>query len=289
MTGSAMRLHRASALRRSLALLGMTLAAYAFTDGRCADAGEPRGDIGVGGIQRLADLVAEIEPAVQQDVRQREALAAQVFLARHLPVEPLQPVGRDHLEAGRGFGRAGDPLLEEFQAFAEAIAVGERLADVEIDAPRPHPALGAFFRRRSDHRRLRIFLLEIFADRGDLRQIAAVVEFERRHLAVRIALEMLGLPIFAAAQVDGLLGHLDALLRHEHADNARIRPDRVVELHGSFPPSFVVASLLTAFEQPWRRTGLVKPMVGAARLPQALAGSRPARPRRVGQNRPETS
>src|ERR1700726_367860 len=34
---------------------------------------------------------------------------------------------------------------------------------------------------------------------------------------------MFYLPIFAAAQVDGLLEHFHALLRHEHADNARIR------------------------------------------------------------------
>ena len=152
--------------------------------------------------------------------------AAQIVLALHLPVEPLQPVGRDHLEAGRGFGRNRNSLFEKFQGFAEAVAVAEHLADVEIDAPRPHPALGALFRRRPDHRGGRRLLLEIFADRGDLRQIAAVVEFKRRHLAVRIAFEMLRLPIFAAAQIDGLLGDIDAFFRHEHADDARVRSDR---------------------------------------------------------------
>src|SRR5260370_42076234 len=94
-------------------------------------------------MERLADLIAEIDPAIEQDVGQREARAAQKFLARHLPVEPLQPVRRDHLEAGGSFGRARDPVLKEFKGFAEAIAVRQRLADVEIDAPGPPPALGA--------------------------------------------------------------------------------------------------------------------------------------------------
>jgi hypothetical protein len=45
---------------------------------------------------------------------------------------------------------------------------------------------------------------------------------------VGIALEVFGLAVFAAAQIDGLLRHLDAFLRDEDADNARIGPDRVV-------------------------------------------------------------
>src|SRR5713226_5786401 len=103
---------------------------------------EPGGDVGVGGIERLADLAAEIDPAIEQDIGEREALSAQEFLARHLPVEPLQAIGRDHLEAGASLGRAGDAALKKLESFAEAITVGERLADIEIDAPGPHPALG---------------------------------------------------------------------------------------------------------------------------------------------------
>src|ERR1700688_1536725 len=56
-----------------------------------------------------------------------------------------------------------------------------------------------------------------------LADLAADIESERRHPAVGVALQMFYLPIFAAAQVDGLLEHFHALLRHEHADNARIR------------------------------------------------------------------
>ena len=204
-----------------------------------AHACHPRDDVGVGRIERLADLSGEIEPAIEQNVRQREALAAEIVAAvGHLAVEPLQAIGGDHLEPRRRLGRTGNPLLEKLQAFAEAEAIAHMLADVEIDAARPHPAFGALFRRRPDHRGIWMLLFEIFADRGDLGEIVAVVEFERRHLAVRVALQMLGLAVLALAQIDGLFRHLDALFRHEHADHARVRPDRVVELHGISLPLF---------------------------------------------------
>src|SRR6185437_4276642 len=88
-----------------------------------ADAGKPCRDGGVGGVERLAELAAEVEPRVQHHVRQGETVSAQELLARHLPIEPLQAVRRDHLEARRSFRGARDALLEEFQGFAEAIAV----------------------------------------------------------------------------------------------------------------------------------------------------------------------
>src|SRR5258708_10203312 len=57
------------------------------------DAREPSRNIAVGGIERLADLVAEIDPAIEQNVGQREALAAEIFPSvRHLVVEPLHAV-----------------------------------------------------------------------------------------------------------------------------------------------------------------------------------------------------
>jgi hypothetical protein len=36
---------------------------------------KPCRNVRVGGIQRLADLIAEVDPAIQQDIRQREARA----------------------------------------------------------------------------------------------------------------------------------------------------------------------------------------------------------------------
>src|SRR5579872_4554726 len=43
------------------------------------DAIEPRLDVGIGRIERLADPIAEIEPAIQQDVGEGETLAAEIF------------------------------------------------------------------------------------------------------------------------------------------------------------------------------------------------------------------
>jgi hypothetical protein len=53
-----------------------------------------------------------------------------------------------------------------------------------------------------------------------------------------IALEVFGLTVFAAAQIDGLFWNLDALFRREDADDARIGPDRVVKFHGVLPSVF---------------------------------------------------
>src|SRR6266571_7446543 len=67
------------------------------------DTGEPRGDMAVGGIERLADHGAEIEEAIEQYVGEREALAADVVaVVGELCVEPLQAVRRDHLQPRRG-------------------------------------------------------------------------------------------------------------------------------------------------------------------------------------------
>jgi hypothetical protein len=46
-----------------------------------AYAGHPRNDVAIGGIERLADLAGEIEPAIEQDVGQREALTAEIVAA----------------------------------------------------------------------------------------------------------------------------------------------------------------------------------------------------------------
>ena len=47
---------------------------------RC-DTGEPGGDFGVGRIERLAHLTAEVDPAVEQDICQCKTAAAQVLFA----------------------------------------------------------------------------------------------------------------------------------------------------------------------------------------------------------------
>jgi hypothetical protein len=52
---------------------------------------------------------------------------------------------------------------------------------------------------------------------------------------------MFGLPVLAAAQIDGLLRHLDGFFRDENADDARIGSDRVVKFHGVSPLFFSTA------------------------------------------------
>src|SRR5262245_18282228 len=87
-----------------------------------ADTAEPGGDVGIGSVERLADLTAEIEKAIKQDVGEREALAAEVVAAvGHLAVQPLQAIGRDLLQSRRCLGRDRNPLLEEFEGLAETI------------------------------------------------------------------------------------------------------------------------------------------------------------------------
>src|SRR5689334_4439245 len=171
-------------------------------DGRALSrALEPAGEVPEFGIERLADLAAEIDEAIEQDIGEREALADDEFLPRHLAVEPFDAILRDLLETVGGFGNRDDAVLEELQALAEAEAVRHRLADVEIDAPGPHPRLGFLFRVRADERGLRVLVLEIFADHRDLGDELAAVELQRRHLAVRVALQMLAFAVLALHQV----------------------------------------------------------------------------------------
>src|SRR5258707_1502084 len=55
------------------------------------DARHPGNDVGVAGIERLADLAAEIEPGMEQYVRQGEALDAEILsTVAHRAVAPLQ-------------------------------------------------------------------------------------------------------------------------------------------------------------------------------------------------------
>ena len=78
------------------------------------DAREPRGDVGVRRVQRLADLLAEIEPDVEHHVGQREARAADEFLALHLPVEPAEAVGlRGPRREERAAGERGEVGVAE--------------------------------------------------------------------------------------------------------------------------------------------------------------------------------
>jgi phytoene dehydrogenase-like protein len=116
----------------------------------------------------------------------------------------------------------------------------EHLRPVVGDAL-PH-GLDAFARLRRDAQdvlgrvadqrgRVLLLLVDVLADRRDLGQYCAVVQLQRRALAGRIDLGIGLSPVLAAHQVDIHLGNVEALLGHEHANHARVRPDRVVEFH----------------------------------------------------------
>ena len=68
--------------RCGLVAVTVTECAYAFADGRSPTRANQAAILVLAGIERLADLVAEIEPAVEQDIGQREALAAENSLPR---------------------------------------------------------------------------------------------------------------------------------------------------------------------------------------------------------------
>src|SRR6185437_4705132 len=151
------------------------------------------------------------------------------------PVEPFELLLRDLLQIGGGLRDDVDAVLEELEPVRIAEACNERLYDVEIDAAHPHARLGALLRRLADQRAARGFLVEIFADGGDLGEVASVIELETGKLSARIPRQIGLAPVLAAYQVDLDLGQLDAALRHEHADRLGIGTDRSVKLHGAPP------------------------------------------------------
>src|SRR5438445_6587582 len=98
-------------------------------------------------------------------------VAAAEFVTAHPAIEPLQPVGRNFLEPGRGLGDRHDPVLEEGKALAKAESICHWLADVEVDAPGPHPALRLLLRRGADQGRLWLGILQVLADRQNFTNI----------------------------------------------------------------------------------------------------------------------
>ena len=191
------------------------------------------------GIERLADLPQEIEEGEQQDVGHRELVAGDEGLAAHQPVEPDELLAR--AASFSPSAASGMQWRRSWNIFSpcekrKPLAAGS--SDVEVDAADPHACRRALFRRVADQRgRVLLDLVDVLADRGDLGQHRAVVEFERRTLARRIDLEKGLAPVLAAAQIDLDPRHVEALLGHEHPDHVRVGADRIVEFHFAFPPS----------------------------------------------------
>src|SRR6266851_5121575 len=204
---------------------------------------EPGGEVLAIGIERLADIGHEVEKGEQQDVGHGELVAGDEGLRAHQTIEPLELVARRCLQLVGRAGNTADAVLEHFQALGKAEAVGGRLGDVEVDAARPHTGPGALLRRVADQRgRVLLLFVDVLADRRDLGQNGAVFEFQRRSLARRIDLEIGLAPILTAPQIDIDLGDVEALLGHEHADHAWVRPARIMKLH--LVPPFCGASAI---------------------------------------------
>src|ERR1019366_1340309 len=94
-----------------------------FGAGPRFDALEPRVHILERRVDLLINAAAEVERAIQNDVRDREAIAHDIFLALEQAVEPFEPVLHDCLQPGRRFRQDADTVLEELRALGESEGV----------------------------------------------------------------------------------------------------------------------------------------------------------------------
>ena len=110
--------------------------------GRAAIRSRQAVDVLVGRIQRLADGLAEVEEAEQQDVGQGQLSPGDESAARDQAVEPGQAApGRASSGRRRPAGMQRTRSLNIAQALAEAEAIGHRLDDLEVDPARPHAGI----------------------------------------------------------------------------------------------------------------------------------------------------
>src|SRR5579883_2859163 len=86
------------------------------------------------GIDRLPHAGEEIDEGEEQDIRERQPIAADERLAIHETVEPFEFFLRGLLQVVRGLRNAMDAVLEHLEPFGVAEAVRHRLQDAEIDA-----------------------------------------------------------------------------------------------------------------------------------------------------------
>src|SRR5581483_347671 len=142
------------------------------------DALEPRIHVLQRRIDLLAHARAEVERAVQDDVRNGEALAGDPLLALEQAIEPLEVVLHGRFHPGGAFGNQAHPALEDLLAFGEAKAVVEKLGDLEFDAALPLARFRALFWRGADQGRVGMLLLEVLPDGDGFADALSVVEFE---------------------------------------------------------------------------------------------------------------
>src|SRR3546814_18083967 len=87
-------------------------------------------------VDLLTDRRAEIEEGEQQDVGESEGVPRDEFAPGDLRVEPFDPVLRGRFQPLGRFGKAAQPRLAQRQPFGEAEAVGQRLANLEVETGR---------------------------------------------------------------------------------------------------------------------------------------------------------
>lgn len=193
---------------------------------------KPGAEVAQRAIERLADRSAEVEPGVQPDVRDGEALAGDEHVPVQHRVEPGDTVLRDRLEAFRRRGCDGDPIPEACEPFRVVIGVVDVFGDVQLGAALPLTRRRALFGRAADQRRLGVTLFEVFHDRDGFGDAGAIVELQHGSLAGRVAGEIGKLPVFAGEYVDLLHRQGDLLFSEVHPHGAWSRREGIEQQHG---------------------------------------------------------
>src|SRR5262249_2833878 len=104
---------------------------------------EPGSEVLVRRIEGLADSLHEVEESKQQNISHGELVADDERLGTHQPVKPSEALSCRRLQVVGSLRDAVDAVLKHLEAFGEAEAIGRRLANVEVDAARPHAGHGA--------------------------------------------------------------------------------------------------------------------------------------------------
>lgn len=149
----------------------------------------------------------------------------------HQSIEPGQILASNGLQVISRLRDEVHAILEQPLPLREAKPIDQGLDDVEVDPSDPHPRGSPLLGRSADEHRIRVLLLDVFADRNDLREKRPIVEFEAGQPSVGILLPVVRLAILTAHEVDLDEGQIDALLGCEHAHDAGIRSNAVIQSH----------------------------------------------------------
>src|SRR3989454_8931143 len=135
-------------------------------------------------------------------------------------------------------------------------------------------------RRRADHGRRRVELLQVLHDGERLAETAPVVELEDGEPAHRVLLEELRLAVVPGHDVDRLEGDAEPLLGEIDTELLRVRcADEIVDLHGLVLPWFGRdgSSRWRIADRPPHASGGVRPPTTSRRAPRDNRGARAPR------------